>query len=59
MGVSINVNTSPFAGKEGEKLTLNDLKLRLLEEAENDVALEVNIGNKNSTSIMVKGRGDL
>lgn len=59
MGVSINVNTSPFAGKEGEKLTLNDLKNRLLLEAENDVALEVNTGSKNSTSIMVKGRGDL
>jgi hypothetical protein len=38
---------------------LNDLKNRLIEEAENDVALEVNAGSKNSTSIMVKGRGDL
>lgn len=59
MGVSVNVNTSPFAGKEGTKITLNDLRVRLLEEAENDVALEVNPGNKNSTSISVRGRGDL
>jgi predicted membrane GTPase involved in stress response len=29
MGVSINVNTSPLAGKEGTKLALNDLKVRL------------------------------
>jgi predicted membrane GTPase involved in stress response len=28
MGVTVNVNTSPFAGKEGSKLTLNDLKIR-------------------------------
>jgi predicted membrane GTPase involved in stress response len=28
MGVTINVNTSPFAGREGNKLTLNDLKTR-------------------------------
>lgn len=33
MGVSLNVNTSPFAGKEGTKLTLADIKNRLLEEA--------------------------
>jgi len=31
MGVSLNVNTSPFAGKEGTKLTLADIKNRLLE----------------------------
>lgn len=59
MGVSINVNTSPFAGKEGTKMTLNDIKNRLIEESENDVALEVNPGNRTSTSVMVKGRGDL
>ena len=33
MGVSVNVNTSPFAGKEGTKITLNEIKKRLLEEA--------------------------
>ena len=59
MGVSVNVNTSPFAGKEGTKMTLNDIKNRLIEESENDVALDVNPGGKTSTSVMVKGRGDL
>jgi len=43
MGVSISVNTSPLAGKEGTKFTLNDLKVRLKEEAENDVALSVDL----------------
>lgn len=57
MGVSISVNTSPLAGKAGSKLTLNDLKMRLLEEAENDVALTV-LGEGKS-SIQVRGRGDL
>lgn len=59
MGVSINVNTSPLAGKEGTKVSLNDLKQRIKEEAENDVALFVDLGGKSSTSIMVRGRGDL
>ncbi len=31
MGVSISVNTSPLAGKEGTKITLNDLRQRLKE----------------------------
>jgi len=31
MGVSISVNTSPFAGTEGSKLALNDLRVRLRE----------------------------
>ena len=59
MGVSISVNTSPLAGKEGQKMTLNDLRTRLLDEAENDVALEVSSTGKSAGTIQVKGRGDL
>ena len=57
MGVSISVNTSPLAGKAGSKLTLGDLKERLLEEAQNDVALTVK--SEGKSSIQVKGRGDM
>ena len=57
MGVSISVNTSPLAGKAGSKVTLNDIKQRLLLEAENDVALFVN--SQGKSSIQVRGRGDL
>jgi GTP-binding protein len=32
MAISVNVNTSPMAGKEGEKFTLNEIKSRLLKE---------------------------
>ena len=59
MGVSISVNTSPLAGKEGTKVTLNDIKNRLKEEAENDVALTVIAEGKGSGSVQVRGRGDL
>ena len=58
MGVTIAVNTSPFAGKEGSKLTLNDLKNRFKEEAENDVALEV-LTTEKSSGVTLRGRGDL
>ncbi len=30
MAISINVNTSPLAGREGDKFTLNEIKTRLL-----------------------------
>jgi alpha-glucosidase (family GH31 glycosyl hydrolase) len=59
MGVSVSVNTSPLAGKEGSKITLNDLKSRLKEEAENDVALTVITEAKGTGSVQVRGRGDL
>lgn len=59
MGVSISVNTSPLAGKEGSKFTLNDIKMRLKEEADNDVALSVDLDNRNTNSVQVRGRGDL
>lgn len=59
MGVSISVNTSPLAGKEGTKVTLNDIKNRLKEEAENDVALTVIADGKGTGSVQVRGRGDL
>ena len=58
MGVSISVNTSPLAGKEGTKITLNDLRNRLKEEAENDVALTVTDA-KGTGAVQVRGRGDL
>ena len=58
MGVSISVNTSPLAGKEGSKITLNDIRMRLKEQAQNDVALSLSADSK-SNSIQVRGRGDL
>jgi GTP-binding protein len=42
ISVNIKVNNSPFSGKEGDKLTMNLIKERLIKEAENDVALAVN-----------------
>ena len=58
MGVSISINSSPLAGKDGVKVNFNDLKTRLKEEADIDVALEVTPNDKQSF-ITVLGRGDL
>ena len=51
------VNTSPFAGREGEFKTARQIRERLLKAAEADVALKVEDGP--SGDLIVSGRGEL
>lgn len=58
MSVTISVNDSPFAGKEGKKVTSTMIRERLLAEAETNVAITfAESGNKDSFEI--GGRGEL
>ncbi|MBI3103734.1 translational GTPase TypA [Candidatus Daviesbacteria bacterium] len=50
------VNTSPFAGREGEYKTARQIQERLLKAAEADVALKV---EPNRAEWIVSGRGEL
>ncbi|MDP3948925.1 MAG: translational GTPase TypA, partial [bacterium] len=52
------VNTSPFAGKEGQYSTSNKLGERLMHELETDVALKVETTN-TADAWTVSGRGEL
>ena len=52
------VNTSPFAGKEGQFSTSNNLRDRLAHELETDVALRVVPGG-STDAWEVSGRGEL
>lgn len=56
--MTISVNTSPFAGKEGTSCTSRLLRDRLLRELNTDVALRVEEGQSTSDFI-VSGRGEL
>lgn len=57
--MSFSVNTSPFAGQEGEYSTARFLKDRLEQELLNDVALRVeSAGNNSDSSFTVSGRGE-
>lgn len=58
VSVTFHVNNSPIHGKEGTKITAQVIRERLLQEAENDVALKV-IPSKADPVIQVQGRGDL
>ncbi|MDQ2952757.1 MAG: translational GTPase TypA, partial [Chloroflexota bacterium] len=52
------VNTSPFAGREGQHVTSRKLRERLYAELERDVALRVN-DTEGADTFTVSGRGEL
>jgi len=55
--MTFNVNSSPFAGQEGQYTTSRQIKERLYKELENDVALKVNDNPQGGW--IVSGRGEL
>jgi GTP-binding protein len=58
MAITITVNDSPFAGKEGKKVTSTMIRERLMAEAETNVAITFKeSGNKDAFEI--GGRGEL
>lgn len=57
--MNFSVNTSPFAGNEGEFSTARHLKNRLSREVLSDVALKVEPFQGSDSSFIVFGRGEL
>ena len=58
MSVTISVNDSPFAGKEGKKVTSTMIRERLLAEAETNVAITFK-ESADKDSFEIGGRGEL
>ena len=58
MSITFSVNDSPLAGKEGDKVTSRNIRDRLYQEAEGNVAISVN-ESENKDSFDVSGRGEL
>jgi GTP-binding protein len=56
--MTFNINTSPFAGQEGEYKTSRQIRERLYKELENDVSLRVE-DDLQSGKWIVSGRGEL
>jgi GTP-binding protein len=56
--MTLGVNTSPFAGREGSYVTSRHLRARLFRELETNVALRVQETGSND-SFLVSGRGEL
>jgi GTP-binding protein len=57
--MAFSVNTSPFAGTEGEFSTARHLKNRLYREILNDVALKIEPIGGSDSAFTVSGRGEL
>lgn len=57
--MTFSVNTSPFAGKEGEFSTARHLKNRLEREILSDVALKIEANQGSDSAFTVFGRGEL
>jgi len=58
MSITIGVNTSPLAGRDGEKLTARQIKARLDQELVGNVSLRVQETDRPDT-YEVQGRGEL
>lgn len=58
MSVTISVNDSPFAGKEGKKVTSTMIRERLMAEAETNVAITYS-ESADKDSFEIGGRGEL
>lgn len=58
LSMTFGVNTSPFAGREGQKLTSRVLRDRLWREAEGNVAIRV-AESAEAEAFEVSGRGEL
>ncbi len=54
----IGVNTSPFAGQDGQFLTSRKIRERLIRETEKDVALRVE-DTDSADHFLISGRGEL
>ncbi len=56
--MTFGVNDSPFAGREGKYLTSRQIRARLMEELERNVALRV-ADTDTAANFLVSGRGEL
>ena len=56
--MTFGINTSPFAGQDGQYTTTRNISDRLQRELQNDVALRVEAGT-SSDQYVVSGRGEL
>ena len=56
---TVTFNDSPLKGRDGDKLTISQIRERLVRESEDDVSLRVTKDAVASEHVIISGRGDL
>ena len=59
LSFTVTYNDSPLKGKDGDKLTIAQIRERLNKESEDDVSLRVKKDSIAKESVVISGRGDL
>jgi len=59
MSINIMINSSPFAGNDGNNVTFNKIKERLLEEKRSNISLKIEELPDQEEAMIVYGRGEL
>ena len=59
LSIEIQVNSGPFAGKEGKHVTMNKIRNRLAREKKSNISLKVEEVTGREDAIRVSGRGEL
>ena len=59
LSFTVTYNDSPLKGTDGDKLTIAQIRERLLKESEDDVSLRVKKDAVTSEHVVISGRGDL
>ncbi len=59
LSVEIEVNSGPFAGKEGKHITMNKIRERLYREKKSNISLKVTEIPGRENAISIAGRGEL
>lgn len=59
LSLTLTANDSPLKGNDGDKLTVSQLRERVIRESQDDVSLRVETDKIKSEFITMHGRGDL
>lgn len=59
LSLTLTLNDSPLKGNDGDKLTVPQIRERVMKESEDDVSLKVEQGAVKSEFVTIHGRGDL
>ena len=59
LSLTLTVNDSPIKGTDGDKLTISQIRERVIRESEDDVSLQVQSDKGKSEFVTLHGRGDL